>query len=56
MFIHARFLEQLEGVHCMFMMLTCIHRAHAAGWSYVILSDSLIVRQFSCKPTSLITV
>ncbi|KAG0762942.1 hypothetical protein G6F57_009923 [Rhizopus arrhizus] len=31
-------------------------RAQAAGWSYVILSDSLIVRQFSCKPTSLITV
>ncbi|KAI9255545.1 hypothetical protein BY458DRAFT_589164 [Sporodiniella umbellata] len=31
-------------------------RAHTAGWSYVILTDSLIVRPFSCKPASLLTV
>ncbi|KAI9470872.1 MAG: hypothetical protein EXX96DRAFT_586033 [Benjaminiella poitrasii] len=31
-------------------------RAQSAGWSYVILSDSLIVREFSCTPASLVTV
>ncbi|KAK4509713.1 uncharacterized protein ATC70_007015 [Mucor velutinosus] len=31
-------------------------RAHTAGWSYVILNDSLIVRNFSNKPASLVTV
>ncbi|KAL7314768.1 nuclear mRNA export, poly(A)+RNA binding protein [Mucor circinelloides] len=30
-------------------------RAHTAGWSYVILNDSLIVRNFSNKPASLVT-
>ncbi|KAL9554098.1 hypothetical protein MBANPS3_002964 [Mucor bainieri] len=30
-------------------------RAHAAGWSYVILNDALIVRNFSNKPGSLVT-
>ncbi|KAI7899933.1 uncharacterized protein BX663DRAFT_440240 [Cokeromyces recurvatus] len=29
-------------------------RAHSAGWSYIILSDSLIVRNYSCTPASLI--
>lgn len=30
-------------------------RALAAGWSYVILNDSLIVRDFSGKPAQLVT-
>ncbi|KAI8643170.1 hypothetical protein BD408DRAFT_415388 [Parasitella parasitica] len=30
-------------------------RAHNAGWSYVILNDSLIVRNFSNKPANLVT-
>lgn len=60
--VHGEFTEVSSGTLLSFDRTLLVapsapgSRAHTAGWSYVILTESLIVRPFSCKPASLFTV
>ncbi|KAI8082080.1 hypothetical protein BDF21DRAFT_338291 [Thamnidium elegans] len=59
--VHGEFVETLAGTPLSFDRTFLVapsapgSRAQSSGWSYVILSDSFIVRNYSCKAGSLIT-
>ncbi|KAI8878239.1 hypothetical protein K501DRAFT_326125, partial [Backusella circina FSU 941] len=59
--VHGEFIDMSTGTPLSFDRTFIVapavpgSSAHSAGWVYVILSDSLIVRNYSCKPGSLVT-
>lgn len=59
--VHGEFTESPAGTPLSFDRTFLVapsapgSRAQSAGWNYLILSDSFIVRNYSCKPGSLIT-
>ncbi|KAI7873447.1 uncharacterized protein EV154DRAFT_540537 [Mucor mucedo] len=59
--VHGEFVESPVGTPLSFDRTFLVapstpgSRAHSSGWGYVILSDSFIVRNYSCKAGSLIT-